>query len=254
MQCVVLAGGFGRRMAPATETLPKCLLPVFDRPFVDWQLEWLAAEGVDRVVLNIGYRGDLVRSHVGDGGRLGLEVVYVDEGDRPLGTAGALRLSFDEQVLDPVFFVLYGDSYLPIRLGPVEAEHARSQAPVLMTVYRDAGRLEHPNAVFVDGMVTWYAKGLTDPPPAMRYVDYGLSVWNRHVVEERVPTGARADLSDLYTDLSLDGELAGYEATERFYEIGSPDGLRALDHHLRAVARRSGPTGPTGPIGGPADG
>jgi NDP-sugar pyrophosphorylase family protein len=240
-------------MLPATETLPKCLLPVFDRPFVDWQLEWLAAEGVDRVVLSIGYRGDLVRSHVGDGRRSGLEVLYVDEGDHPLGTAGALRLAFDQRVLDPVFFVLYGDSYLPIRLGAVEAEHARSPAPVLMTVYRDAGHLEHPNAVFVDGMVTWYAKGLTDLPPAMRYVDYGLSVWNRYVVEERVPAGARADLSQLFTDLSLDGELAGYEATERFYEIGSPEGLHALDDHLRAVAGRGGQREPSGTVGGPAD-
>jgi NDP-sugar pyrophosphorylase family protein len=254
VQCVVLAGGFGRRMRPATATLPKCLLPVFDRPFVDWQLEWLAAEGVDRVVFSIGYRGDLVRNHVGDGSRFGLEVVYVDEGDHPLGTAGALRLSLDEQTLDPTFFVLYGDSYLPIRLSTVEAEYTRSQAPVLMTVYRDVGRLERPNAVFVDGMVTWYAKGLAEPPPAMRYVDYGLSAWNRDVVEERVPAGARADLSGLFTDLSLDGALAGYEATERFYEIGSPEGLLALDHHLRVVAARGGRTGATGTIAGSADG
>jgi NDP-sugar pyrophosphorylase family protein len=254
VQCVVLAGGFGRRMRPATDTLPKCLLPVFDRPFVDWQLEWLAAEAVDRIVFSIGYRGDLIRRHVGDGRRFGLEVVYVDEGDRPLGTAGALRLSLDQGVLETTFLVLYGDSYLPIRLRDVEAEHARSPAPVLMTVYRDTDRLERPNAVFVDNMVTWYAKGLSDPPPEMRYVDYGLSVWNRDVIEARVPTGAQADLSALFTDLSLGGELAGYEATERFYEIGSPGGLRALDHHLRAAAGQGQRTASTRVIGGPGDG
>jgi NDP-sugar pyrophosphorylase family protein len=239
-------------MRPATDTRPKCLLPVFDRPFVDWQLEWLAAEAVDRVVLSIGYRGDQIRRHVGDGRQFGLEVVYVDEGDRPLGTGGALRLSLDEGVLEPTFLVLYGDSYLPIRLGTVKSEHARSAAPVLMTVYRDTDRLEQPNAVIVDGMVTWYAKGLTDPPPEMGYVDYGLSVWNRDVIEARVPTGAPADLSSLFTDLSLGGELAGFEATERFYEIGSPDGLRDLDLHLRAMAGQGQQAG-TRDIGGPDD-
>ncbi|MGD0312772.1 MAG: sugar phosphate nucleotidyltransferase [Acidimicrobiales bacterium] len=254
MQCVVLAGGFGRRMRPATDTLPKCLLAVFDRPFVDWQLEWLAAEGVDEVVFSIGYRGDLIRRHVGDGRRYGLRVVYVDEGDCPLGTAGALRLSLDEGVLEPTFSVLYGDSYLPIHLRAVQGKHDRSPAPVLMTVYRDTDRLERPNAVFVDGMVTWYEKGLTDPPPDMRYVDYGLSVWKRDVVEARVPAGAQADLSSLFTDLSLAGELAGYEATERFYEIGSPEGLRALDRHLRTVAGQGRRTGSTPDLGGPGHG
>ena len=81
MQCVVLAGGLGRRMLPQTEHLPKCLLLVAGRPFVDWQLEWLAAQGVEQVIMSIGYRGDLVRRHLGDGSRFGLQVRYVDDGD-----------------------------------------------------------------------------------------------------------------------------------------------------------------------------
>ena len=195
MQCLILAGGFGRRMLPATESLPKCLLPVVDRPFVDWQLAWLVAEQVDRVVLSIGYRGDLVRRHVGDGRRFGLEVDYVDEGDHLLGTAGALRLAVDQGVLDCTFLVVYGDSYLQLHLRPVEAEHARRDAPALMTVYRALGRLEHPNAVFEDGMVVRYEKGLAEPPPEMCYVDYGLSIWRSEVIEALVPSGGVADMA-----------------------------------------------------------
>ncbi len=148
MQCIVLAGGLGRRMLPQTETLPKSLLPVAGRPFVDWQLAWLAAEGVDDVVMSIGYRGDTIRRHLGNGSRFGLRVSYVDEGNVPLGTGGALRLVIDQALADPTFFVLYGDSYLPIRLSQIESSYFMQAAPVLMTVYRDREGLEHPNVVF----------------------------------------------------------------------------------------------------------
>ncbi len=120
MQCVVLAGGLGRRMLPDTERLPKCLLPVAGRPFVDWQVAWLAAQGVEHVIMSIGYKGDLVGRHLGDGRQFGLEVSYVDEGDPRLGTGGALRLAVDTGVVDSSFFVLYGDSYLAADLGDIE--------------------------------------------------------------------------------------------------------------------------------------
>ncbi len=190
MQCVVLAGGLGRRMLPRTERLPKCLLLVAGRPFVDWQLEWLAAQRVEQVIMSIGYRGDLVRRHLGDGSRFGLQVCYVDDGDVPLGTGGALRLTVDQGIAEPVFFVVYGDSYLTAGLGKIETEYTNRGAPVLMTVYRDRDDLEKPNAVFNGTMVTRYEKGLQDPPEEMRYVDYGLSVWERRVVESMVPEGA----------------------------------------------------------------
>jgi MurNAc alpha-1-phosphate uridylyltransferase len=241
MQCLVLAGGLGRRMRPATDHMPKCLLPVVDRPFVDWQLAWLAAEGVDQVVFSIGYRGELVRQHLGDGQRFGLQVVYVDEGDHLLGTAGAIRLAADRGMLDTTFLTIYGDSYLPLHLKAVEAEYAKREAPVLMTVYRDPGRLERPNAVFEDGMVTRYEKGLADPPPEMRYVDYGLSIWRRLVVETMVPAGGVADMAALFSVLSRAGHLAGFEANERFYEIGSPEGLRDLEARLRVDGNLGAP-------------
>lgn len=233
MQCIVLAGGLGRRMLPETARLPKCLLPVAGRPFVDWQLAWLAEQGVDRVVMCVGYRANVVRRHVGNGSQFGLQVCYVDEGKTLLGTGGALRLAIDQELADPTFFVLYGDSYLSIRLTEVEVAYTRQSAPVLMTVYRDRVGLEHPNVVFDGTMVLRYHKGLENPPDAMHFVDYGLSVWQRGVVETLVPKGGVADLADLFHSLSESGRLAGLEAHERFYEIGSPDGLRNLNTHLR---------------------
>ncbi len=234
MQCVVLAGGLGRRMLPQTESLPKSLLPVAGRPFVDWQLAWLAAEGVERVVMSIGYRGDLIRRHLGDGRRFGLRVSYVDDGKTPLGTGGALRLVVDQQLAASDFFVLYGDSYLPISLSDIETSYSMQTAPVLMTVYRDHEGLDHANAVFDGAMVTRYQKGLENPPAEMHYVDYGISVWQRDIVCAMVPQGVAADLADLFVALSASGQLAGFEARERFYEIGSPKGLCDLEARLRS--------------------
>jgi N-acetyl-alpha-D-muramate 1-phosphate uridylyltransferase len=232
MQCLVLAGGLGRRMLPATDSMPKCLLPVAGHPFVDWQLAWLASEGVRDVLYSIGYRGEVVRRHLGDGSRFGLGIRYVDEGARLRGTAGALRLALDLGVADSHFFVVYGDSYLPVSLRQVEEVYSGQDAPVLMTVYRDPDGLERPNAIFDGRMVTRYQKGLEDPPPEMRYVDYGLSVWERNVVDSMVAEDAVADLADVFAALSGCGKLGGFEACERFYEIGSPQGLKDLESRL----------------------
>jgi MurNAc alpha-1-phosphate uridylyltransferase len=232
LQCVILAGGLGTRMHPHTSVLPKCLLPVAGRPFADWQLEWLASEGVTRVVYCIGHLGDYVRAHVGDGSAWALHVTYVDEGPSLLGTAGALRLALDSDVLDEEFFVIYGDSYLSVSLSAVATAFRSSGCPALMTVFRNEGNWEESNVVFDRDRVLRYQKHPGEPPLGMDYVDYGLSVLRADLVADTVVTGTPVDLAGVFERLSLEGRLAGYEVKERFYEIGSPDGLRALETHL----------------------
>ena len=233
LQCVILAGGLGTRMRPRTAAVPKALLPVLGEPFADWQLRLLARCGIERVVYCVGYRGDQLRAHVGDGARYGLRVAWVDEGRRLLGTAGALRLALDRGALDEAFFVLYGDSYLPVDVAAVEAAWARSGLPALMTVLRNEGRWDRSNCVYRDGRVVLYDKGRPDDRRAeMAWIDYGLSVLSRAVIAERVPPGAVADLADVQRDLSSAGQLAGMEVRERFYEAGSPEGLRELEAYL----------------------
>src|SRR5215831_8907610 len=103
MQCVILAGGLAERLRPLTDNVPKALLPVAGRPFADYQLSWLASEGVTEVVLAIGYLGGSIRAFVGDGQPWGLRVRYADEGELLRGTGGALRLAYDEGLLDQSF-------------------------------------------------------------------------------------------------------------------------------------------------------
>jgi NDP-sugar pyrophosphorylase family protein len=226
-------------MYPATKTIPKCLVEVAGRPFAHWQLEWLASQGVDRVVFSIGHLGDMIRTELGDGSKWGVTLTYVDEGEELLGTGGALRLAVERGAVEEEFFVLYGDSYLSIDLRAVnEAFHARG-AEALMTVYRNRGRWEESNAVFADGMITRYQKGIADPPPEMQFVDYGLSVVRGGVVLEVVPVEVPNDMADAFAALSRAGRLAGFEASERFFEIGTPAGLADLEAHLTRSANEA---------------
>ena len=233
MQCLILAGGLGTRMKPMTDRLPKSLIPVAGQPFAHYQLDWLARQGVRRVVFSLGHLGDMIRHFVGNGGRWGLEITCVDEGDRPRGTAGAVRLAIDSGVMDEGFFVLYGDSYLPIELAPVWRASDLGRHP-LMTVYRNDGRWDESNVVYRDGRVDFYEKGPDAAALGPHHIDYGLSVLTRGAVVEQVPAGATADLGQVFQRLSQDGELLGFEVFERFYEIGSAQGLVDFEAYLAA--------------------
>ena len=237
MQCVILAGGLATRMRPLTDQIPKALIPVAGRPFVDHQLDWLASHGVSDVVLSIGYKGDLLRAHVGDGARFGLAVRYVDEGPELRGTAGALRLAYQEGALEEAFLVTYGDSFLPVDFGQVYRAFTDAARPALMTVFRNDGRWDQSNVIFDGSLVTLYDKQRRmRPPEDFSYIDYGLSAMTRRVVSDEIPAagkpGEKADLADLFFALSRRGDLAGFEVSERFYEIGSPAGLQDLEQWL----------------------
>ena len=233
LPCVILAGGLATRMRPLTAQIPKTLLTVGGRPFADLQLAWLRGQGVDRVVYSIGHHGSAIRSHVGDGARYGLSVDYVDEGTDLRGTGGALRLAVDAGAVQGAFFVLNGDSYLTVELAAVERAYAASGLPALMTVLLNDDRWDASNAVVADGRVVVYDKRRPDDRrAAMRWIDYGLSVVSSELVAEAVPAGVWTDLADVMRDLSAEGRVAAYEVGERFYEIGSPQGLHDLEAHL----------------------
>jgi NDP-sugar pyrophosphorylase family protein len=242
VQCVILAGGLGTRVAALAPSVPKALIPVAGEPFAAHQLSLLARGGIRRVVYCIGHRGDAIRGFVGSGERWGLEVTYVEDGETLVGTAGALRRALDAGALDPAFFVLYGDSYLPTDYRAVWEAFRAGETPALLTVFRNEGRWDTSNVLFESGQVVLYDKRREDPRSArMVHIDYGLSVLTRGVVERLVPSGARVDLADVYRTLSLEGQLAGHEVHQRFYEAGSPPGLRDLEAYLR-----SGPGRPPG--------
>jgi len=210
-----------------TETLPKSLLPVAGRPFLAHQLEHLRRQGITRAVLCVGHLGEMIRDQFGNGTGTGVAIEYAFDGPRLLGTGGALKRALP--MLGPRFFVLYGDSYLPIEWRPVEEAFLQSGREGLMTVYRNEGRYDTSNVWFADGEIRIYDKKRRRPE--MHHIDYGLSALQGTVLEEW-PDDQPFDLAEVLTRLVERKQLAGFEVSQRFYEIGSPSGLEELEAFL----------------------
>lgn len=224
----ILAGGLATRLRPLTETIPKSLVEINGEPFLWHQLRLLRKNGVSRVVLCVSHLGEQVRESAGDGREFDLHIDYSFDGSVLLGTAGALKCALP--LLGEDFFVLYGDSYLPIDLSAVENAFRASRKTGLMTVYPNQGQWDTSNVEFADGRIVAYDK--RNRTERMRHIDYGLGVF-RISAFDRVPAGQPWDLAVLYGDLLKAGELAAYEAPNRFYEIGSFGGIEELSSYLR---------------------
>lgn len=223
----ILAGGLATRLHPITQTIPKALVDVAGKPFISRQLAYLHDQGIRRVVLCIGYLGQMIQQVVGDGWRFGLDVAYSPDGPTLLGTGGALKQALP--LLGRDFFVLYGDSFLPVEMAPIETAFRNSGKAALMTVLDNGDRWDKSNVLFQNGELVEYNKH--QPRREMTYIDYGLAVLSGPVLEA-YPAGSAFDLAEVYHALSLNGQLAGYEVHERFYEIGSHSGLKETEEYF----------------------
>ncbi len=224
----VLAGGLATRLRPITEKIPKSLVPVAGRPFLAHQLEMLHARGIRRVVLCIGYLGEMIQRDFGDEAH-GVKIEYSFDGPKLLGTGGAIKQAMPR--LGKEFFILYGDSYLPLEYRPVaEAFHSSGKLG-LMTVYHNEGKYDTSNVVYRNGEIVVYDKKLK--LPEMHHIDYGLSLFKASVFEAYAADQV-FDLAEVMGRLAREKQLAGYEVPERFYEMGSPAGLAELETLLQS--------------------
>jgi len=227
----ILAGGLATRLRPITTQVPKSMVPVAGRPFVDHQLTLLRENGIRRVVFCLGHLGEQLRDHVGDGSKFGIEATYSLDGPKLLGTGGAIRQALP--LLGDAFWVLYGDSYLDVEYPAILERFRSSNALALMTVLANQNRWDRSNVLFQDGKLKFYSKKM--PHPDMAHIDYGLGLFHREAVE-RIPANQNFDLADLYSALVEEKRMVGFEVSKRFYEIGSPAGLVETEMYLKARA------------------
>jgi NDP-sugar pyrophosphorylase family protein len=224
----LLAGGLATRMRPLTEKVPKSMLEVAGEPFIAHQLRLFRREGVEKVVLCVGFLWEMMAEFVGDGSRFGLQVEYSTEHEKLLGTGGALRQALP--LLGDEFIIHYGDSYLDIAFAPiVDAFHA-SRRQGLMTVYRNRDDFDASNVEFQDGAIVAYSK--RNRTARMQHIDWGLGLLKRDALADW-PQNEAFDLAAVYEELVQKGQMAAYEVSERFYEIGSPAGLKDTDSLLQ---------------------
>ena len=225
----ILAGGLAKRLRPVTETIPKSLVPVGGEPFLAHQLRLLRRQGVTSAVLCVGHLGEMIQQQFGDGAEWGIELRYSFDGPQLLGTGGAILNALP--LLGNAFFVLYGDSYLPIDLAGVARRFRKEGKLGAMTVFRNDDAFDRSNVLFHNGELLRYDK--QQRLPEMRHIDYGLNLFWSEAFASRA-TGEAFDLSDLQRELVEGGQMAGCLVTERFYEIGSHQGLAELESLLAA--------------------
>jgi len=218
----ILAGGLATRLRPVTEKIPKSLVPVAGKPFLARQLELLHSRGIRRAVLCVGHLGEMIQHEFGNEA-CGIRLDYAFDGPTLLGTGGAIKRALP--LLGSEFFVLYGDSYLPIEYQPVANFFESTNKLGCMTVYRNDGRYDTSNVVFAENQIKVYDK--KNRVPEMHYIDYGLSVFKAAAFDS-FPANESLDLAKVMEQLVNTGQLAGFEVQQRFYEIGSPAGLAEL--------------------------
>ena len=224
----ILAGGLAKRLRPITAKIPKALVTVAGEPFLSHQLKLLHSAGLRRVVLCVGYFGEMIEEEFGDGTRFDMRITYSFDGPRLLGTGGALKKALP--LLGEYFLVLYGESYLPIDYRSVACAFLARGKPALMTVFKNEDRWDTSNVWFDGARIHRYDK--RNRTADMHYIDYGLTVLVARALATW-PDDKPFDLADVYRNLCDEGQLAGFEVKQRFYHVGSAEGLAELDAFLR---------------------
>jgi NDP-sugar pyrophosphorylase family protein len=224
----ILAGGLGTRLGERVRDIPKPLIEVAGEPFLLHQLRLLAAHGASEIVLCVGYLGELIEQRIG-AERFGLRIAYSFDTPELDGTLGAIIRA--RALLGERFLVLYGDTYLRMDYSAAADGWRESGLPAMMTVLRNDGQWDTSNAVYSQGRVLAYNK--RTPWSEMLWIDYGLGGLDQVALD--LASSGTHDLADLYTQLSQEGLLYGFEASERFYEIGSPEALADTDAFVRSI-------------------
>ena len=225
---LILAGGMGTRLRTLLgDVLPKSMVRVNGQPFVCHQMRLLARQGAKKIVFCVGHLAEPLMEYLGDGERFGLQIEYSFDGDKLLGTGGAIKNA--GRFTGDQFAVIYGDSYLDVPFKPIYEAFVQSGKQSLMTVFRNENKFIKSNILFRDGSVIAYDKS-DNAPPDMAHVDFGLSFYQRSVFDhfDKLPL----DLAVVTQWLIENNQLAGYEVLKRFYEVGTPEGVRDLEMYL----------------------
>jgi NDP-sugar pyrophosphorylase family protein len=231
MQSVILAGGLGTRLRPYTNKIPKPMVEVLGKPFLEYKIHQMIEAGAEDIVLCVGYLAQPIVDYFGNGARLGARIRYSFEGDNLLGTIGALKNA--EKLLDESFLFTYGDSYLPLDYGQAMSAFISSKKLAMMVVYENHDRFGRSDIEVREHLVTIYDKHRKTP--GMIWINYGVLFFQKASLD-LIPAGRAVEEEEFYQKLIERKELWAYETTNRFYEIGTPD---SLEEFRELVSKRN---------------
>ena len=226
----ILAGGLATRLGELTRDTPKSLLEIENKPFIYWQLSLLKRKGIEKVVLCLSHKSEMIKNYVQDGSKFGLSVEYSFDGETQLGTGGAIKNALN--YLGDKFMVLYGDSYLDVDFKEIENKYLKSKMPALMTVYRNENQFDQSNVYFEEDVIKEYNKG--DNDSKFKFIDFGLNFFEKKVFDN-YSNSQKFDLAEVCSFLAKSGKLGGYEVKNRFYEVGSKLGIQEFQQYIKGA-------------------
>jgi MurNAc alpha-1-phosphate uridylyltransferase len=225
MQVAIIAGGLATRLGTLTMNIPKSLIEIYGKPFIEYQIEFLKRAGITDIVLCLGYLGNQIQKYCGDGTGFGVHIQYSYEKER-LDTAGALKLA--SPLLEDPFFTLYGDSYLSLDFQDMFTRFMGNKKLAAMSVYKNFHKFDKSNVAIESGLVTQYRK---DNAGNLMYIDYGVNLFNKKVLD-LIPEHKPYSMTFLFQDLVDRREILSYEVKDRFYQIGSLEGLQEFKEYI----------------------
>ncbi|MBC8551044.1 MAG: nucleotidyltransferase family protein [Candidatus Brocadiales bacterium] len=230
MQAVILAGGLGTRFRPLTLKTPKSMIPVMGKPYLEYQLKYLKSYDITDILLCVGYLGEEIQTYFGNGQSRGMSITYSFE-ETPLGTGGALKNA--ENHLDDCFYLIYGDSFLPINYSSLESHFLEVDKALLMVLYDNRDDTSVPNNVSLDnrGMVTKYEKDTRNS--FLKYVDTGVLAIKKNIVDSIPPEKDVSLEQEIFPNYIDRQECAGFVTHEKFYDIGTPERLKRFETYLK---------------------
>jgi mannose-1-phosphate guanylyltransferase len=221
VQALILAGGEGTRLRPLTSTVPKPVVPLVDRPFIVYMIEWLRSHGVDDVILACGFMADGVRAVLGDGASLGVRLRYVEEPE-PLGTGGALK--YAEELLDDRFFMLNGDVLTDIDLTAQLRQHESTGARATLALIA----VDDPSSYGLvrlaeDRSVREFVEKPSPEEGGTHLINAGAYILQRDVLRGMARAGTKFSIEREVFPTLVGNGLWGYEASGYWMDIGTPE-------------------------------
>jgi len=223
MQMVIMCGGLATRLGPLAKNIPKSMIIIDDKPFLEYQIENLKKHNIKDIVLCVGHLSEKIEEHFGDGRKFGVNIKYSYDEDNPLGPIGAVKNA--ESLLEKEFFIMYGDSYLSVEFQKAYSFFKDNNKLGLMVVYKNQDKYDKSNLKIKNNMVISYGEKGSD------FIDYGTSLIRKKALD-LVPKNTMFSTGDFFKKLIEKNELLAHITKERFYHIGNPEALEEFKNYI----------------------
>lgn len=229
MQMVILCGGLATRLGNLAKDIPKSMIKIKNKPFLEHQIENLKNHSIKDIVLCVGHLSDKIENYFGNGKKFGVNILYSYDKDKPLGPIGALKNA--EPLLEDIFFIMYGDSYLNVDFQKIYSYFIKQNKLGLMAVYKNFNKYDKSNLIVKNNLVVAY--GEKNRTQDMIYIDYGTSILRKKSLNS-ISKNTFYSTGQFFSELILNKQLIAFEIEERFYHIGNPDALIDFRNFIEA--------------------